>query len=314
MTFRTTVWVLVVVWGIVGCSPVLAQPNLPSAPNGTPTSDTADAEWKSEVTGKISVSQAAFKDWQEGGLNTLAFTTSLDGATERLGDRWAQAYDLKLSIGYIDQEDQEIRKSEDRIRLQSNLQYKGDGFFKLFNPTIAADLRTQFASGFDYSENPYRKIDDTLPRADEEPPVETSAFFAPATLTQSLGLTYNPLEQLSLRLGVASKQTIVREPDFRVLYGLDPDDFVRGEGGGQFAAALDQRFSGNIRYRSQLDAFFAVGQLENPPDVIWENVLNMKVNDWITTDVEFVALFDEDTSDVIQLKEVISVGVSFTLI
>lgn len=301
MSSRLSICILVAAWLAHLGGVAVAQPNvpLPSNPTESPTSDTAAAEWDSELTSKFSASQAAYKDWQEGGLNSLAFTASLDGATERLGDRWAQAYDMKLAIGYINQEGREIRKSEDRIRLQANLQYNGEGFFKRFSPTIAADLRTQFASGFDYS---------------EDPPVETSAFFAPATLTQSLGLTYDPYESLSLRLGVASKQTIVTKEDFRGFYGVDEDNLVRAEAGGQFAAALDQRLSENIRYRSQLDVFFAVNQLENPPDVIWENVINMEVNDWITTDLEFVALFDKDMTDAIQLKEVISVGVSFTLL
>lgn len=298
---------------VVGQS-VHAQRSLPLTPEENPTSDTADAEWDSELTGKISVSQAAYRNWQEGGVNSLAFTTGLSGATERKGNRWAQAYDLRLALGYINQEGQELRKTEDRIRLQANLQYQGDGFFKQFNPTLAADLRTQFAIGFDYTDNPYDDEDPDSPRAGEDPPVQTSAFFAPATITEALGLTYNPYDQLSLRFGAASKQTIVTEPDFRVLYGIDPDDFVRIEAGGQFAASLDQRLSENIRYRSQLDIFFAVNQLENPPDIIWENTINMQVNNWLSTDLQFVALFDEDTSSAIQIKEVISVGVSFTLL
>lgn len=301
MVSRPSIYVVIVAWVALFGGVAFAQPNLPSPPdpNESPTSDTADTEWESRLTSRLSVSQAAYKDWQEGGLNSLAFTASLDGATEHVGDRWTQAYDMKLAIGYINQEGREIRKSEDRIRLQGNLQYNGEDFFQRFNPTIAADLRTQFASGFDY---------------EQDPPVETSAFFAPATLTQSLGLTYDPYESLSLRLGAASKQTIVTEEDFRVLYGVDEDNLLRAEAGGQFSAALDQRLSDNIRYQSQLDVFLAVNQLENPPDVIWENTINMAVNDWITTNLEFVALYDKNTTDAIQLKEVISVGVSLTIL
>ncbi|ABC45215.1 DUF3078 domain-containing protein [Salinibacter ruber] len=299
--------------------PVSAQPGLPSLPNPqeSPTSDTADAEWDSELTGKISVSQAAYRNWQEGGVNSLSFTTSLDGATERKGDRWAQAYTARFALGYINQEDQEVRKAEDRIRLQANLQYQGDGFFNTFSPTLAGDLRTQFAPGFAYSDNPYEDeagVDPNNPRIGEDPPVRTSSFFAPGTVTESIGLTYDPLDPLSLRLGVAAKQTVVAEPDFRVLYGVDPDNLVRSEAGGQFSANLDQQLSESIRYRSQLDVFFAVNQLDNPPDAVWDNVINLQVNDWITTDLEFVALFDEDTSSAIQIREAISVGVSFTLL
>lgn len=155
---------------------------------------------------------------------------------------------------------------------------------------------------------------DGHPLSDLDPPVQTAAFFAPATITEAIGLTYRPVEQLSIRFGGASKQTIVTEPDFRVLYGVDSQDPVRVEAGGQFSSTLDQPLAENVQYRSQLNAFLAVNQLENPPDVIWENVLNLEVNDWLSTDVEFVALFDEDTTRAIQIKEVISVGVSFSLL
>ncbi|MFB6231170.1 MAG: DUF3078 domain-containing protein [Salinibacter sp.] len=294
----------------IGGSPaVYAQPSLPTPdPRQSPTSDTATTEWDTNLTGKISVSQAAYRNWQEGGINSLAFTASLDGAVERAGRRWAQAYSMRLALGFIDQEDRRIRKSEDLIRLQADLQYQGDGFFGRFSPTLAGDLRTQFAKGFDYDSNPFKNGDT------REPPVQTSAFFAPGTITESLGLTYEPLDQFSVRLGVASKQTIVREPDFRALYGVDEDKLARVEAGGQLSSSLNQRLSENIRYRSQLDIFFAVSQLENPPDAIWQNVVNLEVNDWLSTDLEFVAVYDEDTVRAIQLKEVISVGVSLSVL
>lgn len=289
-----------------------AQPSLPTPdPGQSPTSDTASAEWDSELVGKLSVSQAAYKDWQEGGVNSLAFTVSLGGAVERAGRRWAQAYSTRLSLGFVDQEDRRIRKSDDLIRLQADLQYQGDGFFRRFTPTLAGDLRTQFAKGFDYSGNPYPEEN---PRSDKEPPVQTSGFFSPGTITESLGLTYEPYNQFSIRLGVASKQTLVREPDFRTLYSLEENELARVEAGGQFSSSFDQKLSENIRYRSQLDVFFAINQLENPPDAIWENVVNLEVNDWLSTDLEFVAVYDEDTLRAIQIKEVISVGVSMSLL
>ncbi len=314
MASRTVVCILAAFCITVVGGSVFAQPGLPSAdPTKSPISDTADAEWDTALTGKFSASQAAYKDWQGGGVNSLAFTTSLDGAAERKGENWAQSYEMRLVLGFINQQDRDLRKSEDLIRLHSDLQFQGDGFFKRFNPTLAGNIRTQFASGFSYSENPYDDYENH-PRAGEEPPVQTSSFFAPGTLTESLGLTYEPFEQLSLLLGVASKQTFVLERDFRVLYGVDENNVVRTEAGGQFASTLDQNFTENIRYRSQLDLFFAVNQLGNAPDLIWENVVNLEVNDWLSTDLEFVAVYDKDTTRAIQIKEVLSVGVSFNFL
>ncbi|MFB6098673.1 MAG: DUF3078 domain-containing protein, partial [Salinibacter sp.] len=227
------------------------------------------------------------------------------------GKQWAQSHEIRLALGFLDQEGREIRKSEDLIRLHSGLQFQGNGFFKRFNPTLATNLRTQFASGFNYSENPYKK---PHPRAGEKPPVQTSSFFSPATVTESLGLTYEPITPLSLLLGAASKQTIVLERDFRVLYGLDEDKTVRTEAGGQFVANLNYGLAENVQYQSELNLFFAVSQLNNPPDVIWQNAVNLRVNSWLTTDLQFVALFDKDTTRALQLKEVISIGVTFSVL
>jgi hypothetical protein len=40
----------------------------------------------------------------------------------------------------------------------------------------------------------------------------------------------------------------------------------------------------------------------------------MQVNSWLTTNLEVTALFDENTTDAIQLKEVLSLGVTVDLI
>lgn len=305
---------------------LFAQSNggLPSPPEPEsvgPSSDTITADWEYEVLGKFSASQAAYKDWKEGGgINSLAFTASLEGTAERTGYHWAQSHDLRFVLGFLDQEDQELRKSEDLARLQSALRYRGDDFFRVFNPTLSANLRTQFANGFNYTRNPYPGPGDHPeypaghPKADEEAPVQTSGFFAPATLTESLGLTYDPSETLEVRVGAASKQTIVTEPDYRVLYGVDPGKLARVEAGTEFASSFDQQLTENIRYRGRLNLFFSFNQTEDPPDMIWENVVNLQVNDWLSTDFEFVALYDEDTTEAIQIKEVISVGVSFSLL
>ncbi len=287
------------------------EPDDPDVPDSVKT-------WTYDATARLNFSQAAYKDWEEGGgSNSLSISSGLTGGASKRGDNWIQEHNLRLAFGIIDQEGQELRKAEDEIFWNSSLRYEGEGFFRLFNPTIAADLRTQFAKGFDYSEdNPFSgEVSDTTDqRLKQESPFQTSAFFAPAFLTQSIGLTYEPLESFTIRLGGAVKQTVVREEDFRVLYGVDEDTPVRVEGGAELASSFDRQLTENIRYRSQLSVFYSFNQTEDPPDARWDNSINLKVNDWLSTDLGFVALFDRDISNTLQLKETISVGVSFTLL
>lgn len=286
-----------------------------------PASAQSDADpdttegWQYEMSSKLSGTQAAYKDWQGGGLNSLSFTTSVDGTAEKQVGRWAQRHDLRLAFGLItseaDEEGEPLRKADDQIRAESNLRYTGTGFFRHFKPTISARLRTQFARGFDYTDNPFPA---GHPFAGQDPPVQTSEFFAPAFLTQTLGLTYAPRDWYTVRLSAASKQTIVRDLRLGELYDIDPGEQSRVEAGAEIAATLDREIAKNVRYKSSAIVFFSVNQLENPPDVLWENYFTMRVNSWLTANLEVVALFDENTSDALQLKEVLSLGVTIDLI
>ncbi len=284
-----------------------AQPDSPAADSGQ--------GFQYQLTGQLSGTQSAFKDWQEGGLNSLSFTVGVNGTAEREAGRWTQRHDLRLGFGLLtteaDEEDEPIRKSEDQIRLESNLRYAGDGFFRRFEPTISGRLRTQFAKGFDYTDNPFPAGD---PFAEQEPPVQTSDFFAPAFLTQTLGLTYAPKEWYTLQFSAASKQTVVWDQRLGVLYDINPGERARVEVGAEIAGTIDREIASNIRYKSSATVFFSAGQIEEPPDVVWENYFIMQVNSWLTTNLEVTALFDENTTDAIQLKEVLSLGVSLDLI
>lgn len=296
--------------GLFGAGTAHAQSEEESA------ADSTDG-YQYELSGKFSGTQAAYKNWQEGGLNTLSFTTSLDGTAQREDGRWIQRHELRLSFGLLtsegDEANEPIRKSDDQIRAETNLRYAGEGFFRRFKPTLSARLRTQFARGFDYTDNPYDSDADT-PLAGDNPPVQTSEFFAPAFLVQSLGLTYAPRDWYTLRLSAAAKQTVVRNRKLRTLYDVDPNSRVRAEAGAELAGTVDRQIAEDVRYKSSAIVFFSVNQIEEPPDVLWENYITMRVNRWLTANLEFVALFDENTSNAIQLKEVLSIGVTVDLI
>ncbi|WP_022834295.1 DUF3078 domain-containing protein [Salisaeta longa] len=280
------------------------------AQDAAPT-DTVDT-WTTDVTGSLAGSQAAYRNWQQGGLNTIAFTASLDAKAQRQATHWSQTFEGRFALGFLRQEEQDpaLRKADDLIRLRTKMQYRGEDFWRTFQPTIAAELRTQFASGFSYSENPFP---DTSPLADANVPVKTSAFFAPAYITESLGLSYEPNDWFSTRLGVAAKQTYVGLRELRVLYGLDPSNTVLFEGGIESTTSVNKEIFENVRYQSTLGLFQTLNR-QTPVDVTWENLVVMKVNSWLSTQLEFVAIYNKDTIDKLQIKEVLSLGVSFQLI
>ena len=257
--------------------------------------------WRKGVVAKLAGSQVGFSNWQGGGINSLAFTAGVEGEAKKESEKWQQAANIRLGIGAIKQDTLSLRKAEDVIFAAYNLQYKGQGFFAKWHPTLAADLRTQFLEGFDYGQQPEVKVSD---------------LFSPAYLTQSLGLTYNVDDWFSQRFGVGAKQTVVTKEGLRPLYGFGPDELdesVRFEAGIESHTQVTRELVENVVYKSTLSLFAAFNNPDHP-DAIWENLLTMKVNDWLQTNFELVLLYDDDVSSDVQLKEVFSVGVAFTLL
>ncbi len=264
--------------------------------------------WDMALTGKLAGSQAAYRNWTEGGLNTLALTTSLSGEATRATQNWKQSYDARLAFGFVQQDTLDVRKAEDLIRLAAALQYRGRGFFRTFNPTVSAEARSQFAAGFAYDEVPEGLPEETTL------PTQVSAFLAPATFTQSLGLTYDPRPWFTQRLGVASKQTLVRIRRLRPIYGLRPSEAARVEAGLESTTEYDREVFTNVRLRSTLGLFAAFNKPDELPDIAWENIVTMQVNEFLTVDFELATIYDRNISPDAQVKEVLSVGLTFVFI
>ena len=267
--------------------------------------------WRSTLTGQLAFSQAAYSNWQEGGLDALAFTTGTTGSFKRLTGRFKQTHSARLAFGLVKQDTLQFRKATDVIRYAFELQYTGTG---VFQPTFATDIRTQFAPGYDYDPDSTTTPSLAAFIVPGER-LKVSDFFAPATWTQSVGITYDPDSWYTARLGFATKETIVLVDRLRPVYGNAPDEAVRVQAGLEFLAEAERELFENVLLTSRLSLFEAFNQIDSAaPDLVFENLITLKVNDWLNTNIEFVTLYDKDTIDELQLKEVISVGIAIALL
>lgn len=278
-------------------------------PVNTQAQDAAEAEnphaWQIKLTTRLSGSQVSFRNWEEGGINTISFGSAVDGSAVRNGGLWEQRHDLKLGYGLVKQDTLAFRKAEDQIQIDTAIKYKGEGFFRHFRPTVASSIRTQFDEGFNYKKNPFGD--------DRDPPVKVSDFFAPATLTQTVGLTFDAASWLTQRLAIGAKETVVTIERFRELYDVNPEKNAKFELGVESRNALDREILDNVRLKSVLRLFASFNK-KDAPDMLWENLVAMKVNAWLNVNFEWVMLYDKDITKDLQMKEVFSLGVSLNLI
>ncbi len=253
--------------------------------------------WKNELVGNLNFSQITFDNWTKGGENSWAWQLDILGKATRDMEKFVWSNSGKLSFGKTQIGDAESRKSADEIRLESVLSYK----MKVhINPFVAVTAVTQFARGYNYTDGGK---------------VEISKFMDPGYFTQSIGFGYNYQDQVKTRLGAALKETITS--DHPVPYADDPAtseiEKTKVEYGVESSTELNFVLSENILYNSKLDMFSNVKRFDEI-DVNWDNIFSAKVSDYIKVNFNIVLFYDKDLSTKRQLKQSLSVGLSYTFI
>lgn len=262
--------------------------------------------WTRRLVARASGAQAAFHNWTAGGVNTLSLTGRVEGTFDRRDRPIRQTHTVALALGGTIQQRQERRKTDDEIRLESSVRLARNTRMGTLRPTVAVGLRTQFAAGYAYDKNPFTGTTADLP-------VKVSDVFAPAILTQSLGLTAEPARGLVQRVGVGGRQVIVAVERFGVLNGLREGRRVRGEAGLDARTDLDRRIAENVRLTASL-GLFADLLRATPVDVTFESALVLRVNRWLQTNIRVQSIVDADRSRGVQLREAIDIGLTLPIL
>lgn len=262
--------------------------------------------WKKGVKTTLLFSQSSLSNWAAGGENAISTNFYLDLFANYSKGKAQWENNLGLAYGLIKQGDKDFQKNDDKIDLTTKYGYKANS--KWFY-TALGNFRTQFSEG-------YKKVEDS---------VFVSDFFAPAYLTIALGMDYKHNEYLSLFLApLTAKFTFVNDDRLSAegAYGVDPGKHSRSEFGGYIKAALTKKLMENVDLATQLQLFS--NYLHNPQniDVDWQFSLIMKINKYLTTNLNLNLIYDDDinieyetgkTGPRTQFKEVFGAGASFTL-
>ncbi len=254
--------------------------------------------WKNEIIGNLNLTQASFSNWEQGGENTLAWQVNLTTGFTLDQQKYNWKNSGKFTLGFAKVAGAAARKSSDEINLETVYTRK---FNQLLNPFVSATAKTQFLSGFRYP-------DDTTK-------VKISKFLDPGYFTQSVGVGYSPNEIVLSRLGFTLKETITS--DFPAPFADDPDtpeiEKTKIEPGLSSITDLKKKFAENILLTSRLDVF-ADFKAFNRIDVLWENDLTFKLTKLVNVNLEYDLLYDRDISKRRQIRQVLSVGLSYTFL
>lgn len=264
-----------------------------------------DTLWKTSATTTLNFSQVSLTNWAAGGKSSMSGLAMINYTANYKKDKlsWDNTFDFRY--GFIKEDGDNVRKSDDLIDISSKLGVEAGGNW---NYSGLLNLKTQFAPGYDYGVEPREQI---------------SKFMAPGYLTLALGMDYKT-DNLSVLLApIAGKFTFVTDDYLseQGAFGVDPGSKTRAELGATARFQYKKEVLKNVTLDTKLGLFS--NYLDKPQniDLDWKVQFNMKVNDYLSANLITHMIYDDDVkipdadTDVsgakLQFMESFGVGLTF---
>jgi hypothetical protein len=259
--------------------------------------------WDSSWVLGLNGSQASYSNWANGGINSIAVTGNSEISGHYRDGRFAYGYLLSTRYGRTRIEGQGTRKIDDLLLFMHRFQYDLSDNESNFSLFLNLQLRTQFDEGFEYDQ----EVDG------EEQDVLISRFFAPAYFTENAGIAYIPSDNFSVEAGIGLQQTYIRDEDLSETYGLGSGETFRSEAGLTFASDARLDVAENVSYQTSLQLFSSLTRGFEHSDIYFTNELVGTINNHLNANLRLDLVYDKDFSTEIQVAQVLSLGITYTL-
>tara|TARA_R100001143_G_scaffold63588_2_gene72783 strand:- start:31369 stop:32241 length:873 start_codon:yes stop_codon:yes gene_type:complete len=257
--------------------------------------------WNTTWSAGISGSQASYSNWSQGGVNNIAATGRTTFTTVYTQNKFSYGFLFNSRYGKTKVQDEGVRKIDDRLFILNRFLYDlGDeeSDIKLFSNI---KMRTQYDDGFRYGAG----VDGS--------DIKISGFFAPAYFNQDVGVAYIPNENFSAEAGLGLQQTYVKDRNLGPTYGLQDGEQWEFEAGFTIGSGFKTDIAANLTYSGTLNTFTAFGKSVKSTDVQVSNALTGKINDFMNASLSLDFVYDDDFSNELQIAQVLSLGVLFTI-
>jgi hypothetical protein len=263
------------------------------------------SHWKKKLNFDINVNQASFSsNWKAGGTNSIGLNTLFNYKFNYKKDRVSWDNEIDLLFGFVNNQGQGFRKTNDRIFLDTKYGYALNAKWDIFT---SLNFLSQFTKGYKY--------------ADDNSSVLISDFLAPAFITSAWGVEYHPVEYFKVRLSpFAPRMTIVQNPTRFTKsvgekpYGVDSTETVRTEWlAFQLMAEFNKDIAKNInlKWRYLMYANYKTLSLKTIDHRLDIN-LTAKVNKYINVGLGAILLYDYDQDSGAQLSQLFTLGFAYT--
>ena len=260
--------------------------------------------WKTGKQFGANFSNAGFSNWTAGGQNATGFNVFFNTKGEYARDKTSWVNDLQLQYGILDN-GTGVKKSIDRVFFDTKV---GRKLSKVWSLVGGLNFQTQFTAGYKYG-------------ATSDKDVKISNLFAPAFITEYIGLEWKPKPFFNVVFAPgALRQTIVSDDDVRekkngVLqpaYGVPVGQSLQNDVGiMQVVATFDKDIAKNVNLKLRYQLFVQANKIANMDNRL-DAKLAAKINKYFSATFDLILLYDDDQSFEVQQARNLGLGFLYT--
>lgn len=269
----------------------------------TETANDSLKVWTTKGMATILFNQSTFDNWIAGGENNISGNIGINYDFNYKKDDWNWDNKIIASYGVVKTKTSAFaKKTDDRLELNSLLGKKAKGywFYSAF-----LNFRTQFTKGYVYDTDAFGA----------ETRSEYTSFMSPGYLSFGPGMLWKKNDNLKFNLSpLTSKLTFVDKnmtlPD-EAYFGVEEGESMRYELGFNASAYYKVGVIANVSFENILNLYS--NYLEEMQNVDLDYQLNivLKVNRYISTNISFQTIYDDNAFEGFQLRQVFGVGFNY---
>ena len=269
-------------------------------------------KWKNSGNALFLVNQSSFSNWTSGGQSSISGTLKIDYNFNYSDNGWD--WDTKVisnfGLNKISGSDF-LKKTDDRIEINSVLGKKfNNDIIGRWSYSSFFNFQTQFAKGYrfgrDANGNPNR--------------TEKSRFFSPATIQLGVGMYWKKSKDLWVNVAPMTGKLILVNRRFtenlnenQTYFGVKKGGNSRFELGASVRSYYKSEIFENVTMENRLSLYS--DYLDRPQNIDFDCTFNfiMKVNQYVSTNLIFQFVYDDNEIKRVQVREVLGVGLNIDL-
>lgn len=234
------------------------------------------------------------KQWLGGGTSNVAGNFGLNyDFNYKNGDVvWDNKFILAYGLSKI-KGDAKTAKTDDRLELNSlwGKTASGQWYYSIF-----FNFKSQLDTGFDKNN------------------MKISHFFSPAYFQFGPGMLWKKSNNLSVNFAPAAAKLIVVHDHFTDLgpsFGVLQGDNSRFEFGASISAYYKFSVMANVSIENRLNLYSNYLDTPQNVDVDYQMNVVMKINKYLSANVALQAIYDDNSIQAVQMREVFGLGVNY---